>query len=381
MLNETISDIALLSIMNKVNLKTQNAEVTMSHHKSTSYNKFQETLQEDEIRDDDNGCRKMNTMLNVEAKNSDAKNIDVTERAYKIAFQVSTNVLASVMAKKQNELKVESIAEGITIDDEDTLLSLGKKRFYHSLQPPRVVMEKGKNLKSHKRTYLEPSIHLPHLKLFDEGMHEKKRFDYEGFERRNKLRKKFGLNPLSPKEFLQLDSHSISLYPPCDQRDSNSQQTSMQSVINISSFTKSGGTCSESCERPRKKRRFHESFPMILYRLLDDLMNHVKHGTEIATYDDVGRAVSILDEDAFEEVMTIYFPRMKSFSTFRLQLKIYGFKELSGLVYNSFTFTHPQFHRDRPLSVVQMIPRTKTTMLNVTVASRIKTMRKQEASN
>lgn len=367
--------------MNKINLQAQNAEVTMSHHESTSYNKFQETLREDEIRDDDNGCRKMNTMLNVEAKSNDAKNIDVIERGYKMEFQVSAHVLASVMTKKQNELKVESIAEGITINDEDTLLSMEKKQFYHSLQFPRVVVEKEKNLKSHRRMNLEPSIDLPYLEIFDEGTHEKKRFDYEGFERKNKLRKKSGLNPLSPKEFLQFDSHSILLHPPCDQRDNNSQQTSMQSANSIFSFAKSGGSCSDSCERPRKKRRFHESFPMILYRLLDDLMNHVQHGTEIATYDDVGRAVSILDEEAFEEVMSIYFPRMKSFSTFRLQLKIYGFKELSGLLYNSFTFTHPQFHRDRPLSVVQMVPQTKPSMLNGTVASRINSMKKQETRN
>jgi len=179
--------------------------------------------------------------------------------------------------------------------------------------------------------------------------------DWDAFERKNKSRKKFGLSPLSPEEFLVLDSPPLSPSPPYN----NSKETSMQSATVLPSFKDFDKTKKLQYQRPSKKLRFDESFPMILHRLLNDL-NNVKHGTEIAVYDDFGSAFNILDDEAFEEIMTMYFPRLKSFSTFRLQLKIYGFNELSNPLLNSFTFSHPQFHRDRPLSVAQMEPRNIT---------------------
>lgn len=135
--------------------------------------------------------------------------------------------------------------------------------------------------------------------------------DWDAFERKNTSRKKFGLSPLSPEEFLELDSPPLSPSPP----HNNLKEISMLSATVLPSSKDLDKPKNLCHQRPSKKLKFDESFPVISHQLLNDL-NNMKHGTEIAVCDDFGSAFNILDDEAFEEIMTMHFPRLKSFSTF-----------------------------------------------------------------
>lgn len=230
------------------------------------------------------------------------------------------------------------------------------------LLSPSPPLATGHKKDHNKNIILRKRVDVPSSRADDDEHWDYSQYpglDWDAFKRRNKLRKKFKLSPMSPEEFLEVASPTVSPSPLLEmgeRKDNGVLRTSVQSATNLPSSGRSDEQPIDAhCESQKKKITFDESFPMILHRFLNDL-NNVKHGTDIASYDTSGSAFNILDDEAFEEVMTMYFPQMNSFSTFRLQLKVYGFKESPSPLLNSVAYSHPQFHRDRPLLVAQMTP-------------------------
>jgi len=99
-------------------------------------------------------------------------------------------------------------------------------------------------------------------------------------------------------------------------------------------------------KRMGKRRYRHESFPLKLFRLLEDCKRAGQ--TDIVSFTASGRAFRVHDTKRFErEVAPLYF-RHNQYHSFQRQLCMYGFERIhSGPDLGGYR--HPLFQRDYPL--------------------------------
>lgn len=95
----------------------------------------------------------------------------------------------------------------------------------------------------------------------------------------------------------------------------------------------------------------HQIFPVVLHRVLTEL-ERVSQGTEIATFSADGKSFFITSQSLFEEqILPIFFPKMKNFASFQRQLNLYNFKRSNrDAGKDRGSYRHELFHRDHPLS-------------------------------
>ena len=95
------------------------------------------------------------------------------------------------------------------------------------------------------------------------------------------------------------------------------------------------------------------SFPMILHRAIAEMELGViinGGGKNIASFLPDGRSFYIKNQDLFaQEVLPVFFPKMKSFSSFQRQLNLYDFRRVMGGAYR-----HELFVRDNPAKSSRM---------------------------
>jgi HSF-type DNA-binding len=89
------------------------------------------------------------------------------------------------------------------------------------------------------------------------------------------------------------------------------------------------------------------SFPIILHRLLLDMETKEEY-CNIAEFLPDGQSFIIKDPKLFEQnIMPIYFPRMKSFASFQKQLNLYGFQRVADHGLMKGIYCHPLFRRNQ----------------------------------
>jgi hypothetical protein len=103
----------------------------------------------------------------------------------------------------------------------------------------------------------------------------------------------------------------------------------------------------------------HETFPMKLHRLLEDLELRHTNGTEIASFTSDGLSFIVKDTVEFEtKIMPLYFPRMKHFASFQRQLNLYDFQRVGGRTAQKGAYRHRMFLRSMP-QLAKRMRRTK----------------------
>jgi hypothetical protein len=91
-----------------------------------------------------------------------------------------------------------------------------------------------------------------------------------------------------------------------------------------------------------------ESFPMVLHRVLAEL-ELIGGNTNIAAFLPEGLSFQIKNQSLFEQqVLPVFFPRMKSFASFQRQLNLYDFRRIGGLGLDRGAYRHELFVRDYP---------------------------------
>jgi hypothetical protein len=99
----------------------------------------------------------------------------------------------------------------------------------------------------------------------------------------------------------------------------------------------------------------HDSFPMVLHRLLAEL-EFTGDGKNIATFLPDGRSFSITNQPLFEsDILPAFFPKMKGFGSFQPQLNLYQFKRIrsTGRL-DPGAWRHELFLRDCPAMACRM---------------------------
>lgn len=101
-----------------------------------------------------------------------------------------------------------------------------------------------------------------------------------------------------------------------------------------------------------------ETFPMVLHRALAEL-ELVAGGPEIASFLPTGDAFLVKSQLLFQEqVLPVFFPRMKSFASFQRQLNLYDFKRVGGSGADRGAYKHELFVRAYP-TLSSRMKRTK----------------------
>jgi hypothetical protein len=91
-----------------------------------------------------------------------------------------------------------------------------------------------------------------------------------------------------------------------------------------------------------------ESFPMVLHRVLKEL-ECVFGGRTIATFLPDGRSFQIKDRTRFaKQVLPVFFPKMKGFTSFQRQLNLYNFECVVSGEPGRRVYRHEFFVRDDP---------------------------------
>ena len=91
-----------------------------------------------------------------------------------------------------------------------------------------------------------------------------------------------------------------------------------------------------------------ELFPMVLHRALAEL-ELVEGGRTIATFLPDGRSFCIKNQARFaKQILPVFFPKMKGFSSFQRQLNLYDFERVGGAGANREAYRHKLFVRDQP---------------------------------
>ena len=91
-----------------------------------------------------------------------------------------------------------------------------------------------------------------------------------------------------------------------------------------------------------------ELFPMVLHRALAEL-ELVEGGRTIATFLPDGRSFCIKNQARFaKQILPVFFPKMKGFSSFQRQLNLYDFERVGGAGANRGAYRHKLFVRDQP---------------------------------
>lgn len=92
-----------------------------------------------------------------------------------------------------------------------------------------------------------------------------------------------------------------------------------------------------------------ETFPTILHRALAEL-ELAPGGRDIATFLPNGESFQIRDHCMFEkQILSLFFPKMKSFASFQRQLNLYDFKRVGGVGADRGSYHHELFVREYPL--------------------------------
>lgn len=96
-------------------------------------------------------------------------------------------------------------------------------------------------------------------------------------------------------------------------------------------------------------------FPVVLHRVLTEL-ERIPQGHEIAAFCQDGKSFQIRNQYLMEEqILPIFFPKMKSFSSFQRQLNLYNFKRSNRTAgKDRGAYRHELFERDDFLKVYGM---------------------------
>jgi hypothetical protein len=101
-----------------------------------------------------------------------------------------------------------------------------------------------------------------------------------------------------------------------------------------------------------------ETFPMVLHRALAEV-ELVAGGSDVASFLPSGDAFIVKKQLLFQEqVLPLFFPKMKSFASFQRQLNLYDFKRVGGAGPDRGAYQHKDFVRAYP-TLSSRMKRTK----------------------
>jgi len=98
-------------------------------------------------------------------------------------------------------------------------------------------------------------------------------------------------------------------------------------------------------QKPKRRTRNRETFPMILHRLLSD--TEMPGAADIIHWQPHGRAFCICNEEALEKFIISRYYRQSSVLSFKKQLRNYGFREIQHQGEDQGCFYHRYFLRGR----------------------------------
>ena len=341
----------------------------------------------------------MRAIMSTASKNlpSSSKKKISPDAVYKLAFQITNSVVDSVKLGKYEE---ESSDIGSSSSSKDASKSSGgddpfsamtksNKRGGASAKRSRSMTGNyGSNLSKHYKEGMtgagfelsDPMIGNVNIPGMEQGGNQhaqisnavgmNKNFAFPGMgampnmfmnhpamnQQQRLMQQHFQANSISPahaRAYLQSQMASGDPY--------KQQQQLQPNMSNLPSTTQSPYHSKPPTSQAATPNK--ETFPMVLHRALLEL-DGVEGGSDIAMFVPNGSAFCIVDTEAFEQsVMSMYFPRLKSFSSFILQLNVYEFERLdSPLLKSKFAYFHTLFHRDNAQCVSQMRPRKRKSL-------------------